>query len=338
MIDRRILPCACLVLFSACSKLAEVDERNDEPFVVELPSGLSSVPVPAENEPTVARVTLGKKLFFDDRLSMGIGISCASCHHPDRAFSDTLPLSLGKDHASGLRNSPTLANLAWHPAYFRDGGVPTLEVQVLAPLHEPVEMASNIQTVVELLRDEEPYASLSMKGYGRVFDGYVLTRAIACYERTLVSGWSRFDRYFHGSDASALTEAEVRGWQVFSSEAAGCAACHSGHDLTDHSFRNIGTSLDHTQDPGRERITLDPSDRGKFKVPTLRNIALTGPYMHDGSMTTLEQVIDHFIAGGVVDPNKDPLVRPLTIDAQQRADLLAFLRSLTDERSLDQVP
>lgn len=338
MIDRCAAFFALIVLLSACSKNADLDEQKDEPFVVRLPAGLSSLPVPPENAPTLARVTLGKKLFFDDRLSMGNGISCASCHHPDHAFSDTVPLSFGKDHAHGLRNSPTLANLAWHASYFRDGGVPTLEVQVLAPLHEPVEMASNIQQVVEALRDEEPYASLSMKGYGRAFDGYVLTRAIACYERTLVSGWSRFDRYLYENDANALTEAEVRGWRVFNSQETGCAACHNGHDLTDHSFRNIGTSLDHTADPGRERITLDPADRGKFKVPTLRNIAVTGPYMHDGSKSTLEEVIDHFIGGGVDDPNKDPLVRPLVLSTQQRADLLAFLGSLTDERSLDQVP
>jgi cytochrome c peroxidase len=179
---------------------------------------------------------------------------------------------------------------------------------------------------------------LSRKAYDRVLDGYVITRAIACYERTLVSGWSRYDRFLYEGDATALTAEERHGWELFSNEAAGCAGCHSGFDLSDHTYRNIGTSLDHTQDPGRERITLRPEDRGKFKVPTLRNVALTAPYMHDGSMSTLEEVVDHFATGGVDDPNKDPLVMQRRLSAQDKADLASFLRSLTDDRSLDRVP
>ncbi len=327
-----------VLTLAACGKHDAEDVAQDEPFVVQLPPGAPVLPVPAENALTHARVTLGKALFFDTRLSLGHGISCASCHLPHQAFSDTVALSLGTNGATGLRNVPTLANLAYHPAYFRDGGVPTLEVQVLAPLHDDHEMASDITTVVERLRDLEPYASLSRIAYDRPFDGYVLTRAIASYERTLVSGWSRFDRFLHQNDVNALNAQETNGWNVFTSAEAGCASCHGGFDLSDHSYRNVGTSLDHTTDPGRERITLDAADRGKFMVPTLRNVALTAPYMHDGSLGTLEEVVDHFIGGGVDDPNKDPLIHPLDLTAQERSDLLAFLRALTDERSLDQVP
>ena len=327
---------ACLL--ASCTREPVDLSETDQPYIVQLPPGAPTLPVPPENALTVARVRLGKALFFEKDLSLGNGIACASCHFPDHAFSDTSALSHGVGGATGLRNSPTLANLAWHQGFFRDGGVPTLEQQVLAPIHDEVEMASNINDAAAFLRDREPYASLSRKAYDRVLDGFVITRAIACYERTLVSGWSRFDRFLYEGDATALTTEERHGWELFSTEAAGCAGCHSGFDLSDHTYRNIGTTLDHTLDPGRERITLQPGDRGKFKVPTLRNVALTAPYLHNGSMNTLEEVVEHFASGGVNDPNKDPLVMPRALSAQDKADLVSFLRSLTDDRSLDQVP
>ncbi|MBP7515749.1 MAG: c-type cytochrome [Flavobacteriales bacterium] len=338
MRDRIALSLLLTATLVACAKEREEEPGEmDEAYVVAMPPGAPGLPVPSGNEPTVARVSLGKALFFDERLSLGRGLSCASCHHPDRAFSDTTALSAGAGGAVGLRNAPTLANLAYHPAYFRDGGIPTLEQQVLAPVHTENEMASNIVEAATLLHGDEHLASLSRRGYDRELDAFVITRAIACYERTLVSGWSRFDRFRMGEDA-ALNEEEHRGHALFNSAEVGCAGCHSGFDLSDHSYRNIGTSTDHTADPGRERITLDPADRGKFKVPTLRNVALTGPYMHDGSMATLEEVVEHFAGGGVADPNKDPLMHPLDLSTQDRSDLMAFLRALTDDRSLDQVP
>ncbi len=327
-----------LPLFAACVKDNAMTSDVDPPFTVHLPMGAPQVPVPADNALTQARVTLGKLLFFDPRLSNGNDLSCASCHHADRAFSDTSALSLGANGAHGFRNAPSLANVAYLPALFRDGGVPTLELQVLAPMQDAHEMASNINAVVGALRDVEPFASLSKKAYDRRFDGYVITRAIASYERTLISGWSRFDRFQYQNDQSALSEEELRGWNIFNGADANCAACHSGSDLSDHDYHNIGTSIDHTADPGRERITLLATDRGKFKTPTLRNIALTAPYMHDGGMSTLDQVIDHFASGGVNDLNKSPLMHAFTLTAQDKADLIAFLRALTDDRSLDQVP
>jgi cytochrome c peroxidase len=138
-------------------------------------------------------------------------------------------------------------------------------------------------------------------------------------------------------DAAALSEAEVRGWQLFSSPALNCTACHSGFDLSDHGFQNVGQYLHYT-DPGRERITLQASDNGRFKTPSLRNVALTAPYMHDGAFTTLEEVVDHFASGGHPHPNRSPLLQPFVLSLQERADLVAFLHSLTDERPLDQVP
>jgi cytochrome c peroxidase len=326
------------LLAFACSKDEVSPTEGDTPYTVSLPAGAPPIPTPADNALTVARVTLGKKLFFDERLSLGNGLSCASCHLPARAFSDTVALSVGHNGALGFRNAPTLANVAYHSSFFRDGGVTTLEMQVLAPLHDDAEMASNVVEVCAQLKSVEPFASLSWKAYGRELDPYVITRAIAAYERTLISGWSRFDRFAYGNDANALTESEQRGWQLFNSEALGCGGCHGGFDLSDHDFHNIGTTLDYSVDPGRERITLQASDRGKFKTPTLRNIALTGPYMHDGSMSTLEQVIDHFATGGIAQPNLDQALHAFVLSSQDKADLLAFLNSLTDERSIDQLP
>ena len=333
---RSVVPALLLV---ACGKETDVPpETTDEPFIVSMPAGAPVLPVPEANGLTKARVELGKALFFDAGLSLGRGISCASCHFADHAFSDTVALSVGAEGQTGFRNAPPLSNLAYHHDFFRDGGIPTLEQQVLAPIHTENEMASDILEVAEQLRGNARYVELSRLAYDREPDPYVITRAIACYERTLVSGWSRYDRSVYEGDATALTEAEQRGLTIFNSVEAGCSGCHSGFDLSDHSYRNIGTSLDHSADPGRERITLDPADRGKFKVPTLRNVAITGPYMHDGSMATLEEVVDHFVGGGVDDPNKDPLIQPLPLTAQDRSDLVAFLRALTDDRSLDQVP
>jgi cytochrome c peroxidase len=335
---RAVLLLMLFTMLLACGKQDVAPVETDVPFIVAMPIGAPPIPVPDANRPTKARVELGKALFFDEAMSLGRGISCSSCHSIAYAFSDTVARSAGADGTTGLRNAPSLANVAYHPAYFRDGGIPTLEQQVLAPIHTENEMASSIVDAAELFRGNERYAALSRLAYSRELDPFVITRAIACYERTLVSGWSRYDRFYYEGDVSVLSEEEHRGWGIFNSAEAGCTDCHGGFDLSDHSYRNIGTSLDHAEDPGRERITLDPSDRGKFKVPTLRNVAVTGPYMHDGSMTTLQEVVEHFASGGVADPIKDPLVHPLALTAQDKSDLVAFLRTLTDDRSLDQVP
>lgn len=326
---------ACVL--SACRKdPAVVEEAVDHPFDLELPAGFPALPVPPENPLTAASVELGKLLFFDPRLSRDGSIACASCHHPARAFSDTVALSTGVDGALGMRNSPSLANVGYHPRLFRDGGIPTLERQVLAPISDPVEMAHSIELAASAVAVEAEYQRLSQLAYERPIDAYVVTRALASYERTLVSGWSPYDRYLRG-DTSALSESEVHGLELFNSETLGCTACHSGFDLSDHSFQNIGQYLDYA-DPGRERITQDPSDEGKFKVPTLRNVALTAPYMHDGAMTSLDEVIDHFASGGLPHPNRSSILTNFVLTAEEKASLIAFLNALTDERSLDQVP
>ena len=322
---------------AACNKDEPQLAATGTPYPIQLPLGAPSFPIPADNPLTQASVKLGKALFFDERLSLDRGISCASCHHPDRAFSDTVALSSGVEGRTGSRNAPSLGNVAYHPLLMHDGGAHTLEQQVLIPLLDTTEMNATVEAVVTALSDVEPYRSGSMAAYGRPFDLFVLTRALASYERTLISAHSRFDRFRYPGDPNALTEQEQRGWVIFNGDRGKCSSCHSGFDLSDHDFHNIGTTLDHSGDPGRQRITLHPGDRGKFKTPTLRNIALTAPYMHDGSMRTLEETIEHFNSGGLADPDKDPLMEPLQLSLQEKADLVAFLRSLTDERPLDTV-
>lgn len=326
------------VLVVACRRATdeEVLQRDATPFTLQLPTGFPPVTAPADNPLTLASVQLGKALFFEKRLSRDGTVSCASCHFPEHAFSDTLPLSLGVDRLPGMRNAPSLANLAYHDAFFRDGGVPTLEQQVIAPIHDPLEMDHSIFQAAAALRQQEPYAALSMRAFGAPLDALGLSRALASYERTLLSGWSRWDRWMRG-DAAALTESERRGWELFSSAELNCSACHSSFDLSDHSYHNVGQYLSYV-DPGRERITLRPEDNGRFKTPTLRNIARTAPYMHDGSMATLEEVIAHFATGGLAHPNLDPEMRSFALTPSQEADLVAFLRSLSDERPLDQLP
>ncbi len=335
---RSLVPLLVAVLLVGCRREeVSTGSGSDAPFPLEMPPGAPAIDVPEENPLTEASVALGRKLFFDPRLSRPEGISCSSCHLPAYAFADTAMRSVGSVGLTGLRNSPSLGNVAYQRDLFRDGGVPSLELQVLAPVHDEREMDSNINDVALALRDEPEYDRLSRTAYGRRMDPYVITRAIASYERTLLSGWSRYDRYING-ETGALTAQEIEGLQLFQSPALNCTGCHSGFDLTAYEFHNIGTTLDYGDDPGRMRITLLPADEGKFKVPSLRNVALTAPYMHDGSMATLEQVIDHFASGGLAHPNRSPLMQPFTLSASEKAALLAFLQSLTDERSLDQVP
>lgn len=326
------------ILLVGCRKDPALDvDVLDAPFALQLPIGAPYPLIPPENPLTMASVQLGKALFFDTRLSRDGTISCATCHHPDRAFSDATALSAGIEGRLGMRNASTLGNVAYHSSFFRDGGVPTLERQVIAPIQDEMEMDHSLEHAATAVAGDAQYEKWSALAYGRAVDPFVITRAIASYERTLISGWSRFDRYFYQGEASAMSASEINGWALFRSANLNCTACHNGFDLSDHSFQNIGQYLEYT-DPGRERITLQPTDNGKFKVPTLRNIALTGPYMHDGTMTTLPEVIDHFASGGLAHPNRSPLLTTFVLSAAEKADLIAFLHALTDERSLDQVP
>ncbi len=285
--------------------------------------------IPEDNFITPYRVELGRRLFFDPILSRDSTISCGSCHLPDKKFTDGLPTSIGIENRMVPRNAMSLLNVAYQPNLFWDGGVPTLETQVLAPIENPNEMDFNVNLVVERLKRHPDYPALFRLAYDMEPSPYTLVRAIACFERTLYSTPSRYDRYLYG-DTTALNPSERNGMLLFFSERAECFHCHSGFLFTDFSFENNGL-YDIYPDSGRARITLLPQDVGRFKVPSLRNVAHTAPYMHDGSMNTLKQVIDHYASGGKNHPNKSIFVRPLDLTESEKQDLINFLLALSDE-------
>jgi cytochrome c peroxidase len=305
-------------------------DTGNEVITLQTPVGFPYPEIPEDNQPTKNRIALGKKLFFDPILSRDSTISCSSCHHVDKKMTDGLPVSNGIEGRQTLRNAMTVLNVAYQPNMFWDGGSPTLETQVVAPIESHVEMDFNVLKVVERLKNHSEYPALFLKAYGLDPSPYTLTRAIANFERTLFTGNSRYDDYQYKNITTALNTSEKRGLDLFFSEKAECFHCHGGFNFTDFSFRNNGL-YEVYADSGRARITALQSDVGKFKVPSLRNVALTAPYMHDGSLATLEQVIDHYNSGGKPHINKSFLIQPLNLSDQEKTDLINFLKTLTDQ-------
>lgn len=301
------------------------------PQLMEVPEGFPEPDIPEDNQFTEARWDLGKRLFFEKALSLDSTISCASCHQPDLAFSDDVAFSLGIEDRIGTRNSPSLANIAYHPYFTREGGVPTLEMQVLVPVQEHNEFDFNILLITERLKKDPAYSVMAQQAYGREIDPFVITRALACFERSLLSGYSRYDQYSQYGKKEALTTAEIRGMDLFFSDRTQCASCHGGFNFTNYSFENNGLYVEY-EDEGRLRLTGNESDRALFKVPSLRNIELTAPYMHNGSIKTLEEVVEHYVSGGANHPNKSELIQAIDLTEKEKTDLIRFLRSLTDEQ------
>jgi cytochrome c peroxidase len=322
-----LLGVAVAVVGGACKK--EHAEPGSNGFRLAHPSWFPEPPFPSDNEFTAERWELGKKLFFDPALSLNHTVSCGSCHLPALAFSDSLPTSPGDLGAPGTSNTPPLFNLAYHPYFTRAGGVPTLEMQVAVPVQEHNEFNHNMVDLVNRLSEVEAYRLAAQSAYGRPFDAFVLTRALGVFERSLISGHSAYDRFAFQGQTSALSAAEKRGMQLFFSDRTNCSSCHSDFNFTSYAFENNGL-YEVYPDSGRMRFTHLEEDRAKFKVPSLRNVALTGPYMHDGSIHSLEAVVAHYNLGGAPHPNKNPLVIPLGLSPAEQSDLVAFLRSLTD--------
>ncbi len=300
------------------------------PALMEIPEGFPEVDFPEGNEFTETRWALGKKLFFDPVMSSDSSISCASCHDPALAFSDREAVSLGVHQRPGTRNAPTLANVAYHPYFTREGGVPTLEMQVLVPIQEHNEFDFNILLVAERLATDSQYVRLADEAYGRTPDAFVITRSLATFERSLLSGHSPYDQYRSQGITTAMSTAALRGMELFFSNRTQCSQCHNGFNFTNYAFENNGLYQEYP-DEGRFRLTHDSTDLARFKVPSLRNIALTGPYMHDGSISTLEAVIEHYQTGGKAHPHKSDRIQPLTLTPSEKQDLVEFLKSLTDE-------
>lgn len=315
------------LLFSACRQ-EEGSPMDETPYELDLPPGFPYPDIPEDNELTAARVALGKRLFYDPILSEDSTVSCATCHKQALAFADDVAVSPGVKGRLGFRNSPTLANVAYLERLNKDGGVTKLGLQPVVPIEDHNEMNLPLQEAVRRLREHAGYPVDFQRAYGEEASPFTLTRALASFMRTLISGDSRYDRYINGEE-SALSEAEKRGLALFFSERASCGSCHSGFNFTDDSFRNNGLYETYA-DPGRRRVTQNAEDEGRFRVPTLRNIALTAPYMHDGSLPTLEAVVEHYAGGGAAHPNKDSLIRQLQLSELEKMDLIAFLEALTD--------
>lgn len=310
-----------------CSLDSEITDNEGTPYVLSLPTGFPQMPIPIDNQLTTERVDLGRALFYDKRLSRDSSVSCASCHLVSKGMADNNVLSIGIDSLVGKRNVPTLTNIGYHPYLFREGGNPSLEAQVFGPIDAPDEMGFSVREAVDRLKLIPAYEAWAQETYNRSFDEFVLSRAIASFERILVSGDAPYDAWSRG-DETAMTDAAKRGMVLFFDE-YNCGTCHSSFDFTSYEVVNNGS---HTvyDDPGLMNLTQNPQDRGKFKVLTLRNVEVTGPYMHDGSYTTLSDVIDNYSVGGSDHANQDPRVAPFSINAQEKADLIEFLHSLTD--------
>ena len=270
-------------------------------------------------------------LFFDGRLSANGGVSCAFCHDPDHAFAGSTPRSKGVNGKLGRRHAPTLINRAWGKSQLWDGRVPTLESQVIVPVTDVDEMGMTADLVVQRVRGIKGYAPLFAAAFGDdavTFDR--IAKAIATFERTIVSGNSPYDRYLAG-DKSALTKQQKDGLDFFNKKGE-CAECHSGANFTDEKFANVGIGMDQSHlDSGREAVTAKRADLGRFKVPTLRELDARAPYMHDGSVQTLGEVLDLYAKGGLSNPHLDSRLTPFYLDEQTKQDLLAFLQALKGE-------
>ncbi|MGZ5504501.1 MAG: cytochrome-c peroxidase [Chthoniobacterales bacterium] len=283
------------------------------------------MPIPADNPQTDAKINLGRQLYFDGRLSADNKISCATCHSPKTGWAGHEPTDTGIGGAVGDRNSGTIVNSGHMKFQFWDGRAASLEEQALGPIHNPVEMGESLDNVVRKLNDIPDYK----RQFQEVFRSDVTTdgiaKAIAAFERTIVSGPAPYDRAAAG-DKSAMSAEAMRGMQIFNGKGR-CVTCHSGPFFSDQSFHNIGVGMNAAKpDIGREAVTKDPADRGKFKTPGLRNVANTYPYMHDGRTPTLEAVVEYYNSGGTPNPNLDPLMKPLGLTDAEKKDLVTFLK------------
>jgi cytochrome c peroxidase len=296
--------------------------ESQENNMIQIPEGFPSITFPQGNEFTLERWQLGKRLFYDPIMSVNNTISCASCHHAQNAFSDTVAFSIGDNNLAGRSNAPTLTNIAYNPYFTRAGGVPTLEMQILVPIQEHDEFNTNILDIVEKLKKDSSYTQASRQAYNREIDPFVITRAIANFERSLISGNANFDK-------NKFSTSALNGKNLFMSNKTNCSQCHSGFNFSNYTFENNGLYINYA-DSGRMRLTQLETDRARFKVPTLRNIELTAPYMHDGSFKTLNEVVAHYNTGGQYHKNKSTFIKPLGLSQQEQNDIVAFLKTLTD--------
>ena len=299
-----------------------------EGIFFEIPKGLDlDLKVPKDNPLTKEKVDLGRQLYFDTRLSADDTVSCASCHNPTLGFGDGHSTSTGIKGQMGDRNAPTVINTTYNDLQFWDGRAGSLEEQALGPIQNPIEMGFTLEGVVKRLNEIEGYK----KQFQAVFNTDVtadgIGKAIASFERTVLSGGSKWDDFNYGNK-DALSDIEKEGMELFNGKAL-CSSCHLGFNLTDNAFHNIGVGMNKKEpDLGRYNVTKTELDKGAFKTPTLRDIEKTAPYMHDGSVKTLEDVVEFYNKGG--EPNKwlDKKLKPLNLTKKEKVSIVAFLKSL----------
>jgi cytochrome c peroxidase len=301
----------------------------------------ADIPQPADNVGNPARVELGKTLFFDPRLSRSDEISCATCHNPALAWSDGLPKAFGHDMQELKRATPTLANCAFSTTLMWDGREPSLEEQALGPIGAAAEMNHELPILVLKLSSIAGYAPMFEAAYpGEGISERTIGKALAAFERTIVSVESPFDRWRKG-DALAVDASVRRGFAVFEGK-GNCVKCHDGFNFTDNAFHNIGLkNSGGAVDVGRFAVRPVRAAYGAFRTPTLRDIDLTAPYMHNGIYSTLEEVVEHYDRGGDDRENLSPEMKPLKLSTQEKADLVAFMKSLTGKQmavTLPQLP
>ncbi len=356
-----------IILITITVPLAANEVRLPDPQTL---LGLPRVPVPANNPLTLEKARLGQKLFEDRRFSADGTISCAHCHKSGLAFQDGLAVSVGIGGQKGTRNAPTIINAAYYTSQFWDGRRPSLETQSKDPFTNPIEHGlKNHDPIVAIVRNDQAYQQSFQQVFGLTPSQITIehvAKAIASFERTVVAGNSPFDRYQFGGDKKALSTSALRGLAVFRGKGR-CVSCHviegSTALFTDNRFHNLGIGFGRIEarlaeiiaafrstkgnqrdideailtrteisELGRFAVTGEIEDIGRFKTSTLRNIALTAPYMHDGSLGTLEEVVDFYDRGGLDNPMLDSGIRPLHLSQEEKADLVSFLKSLTSQR------
>jgi cytochrome c peroxidase len=317
---------ACAAVLSLTVGLGQ---QNKSPIPV--PLGLLPVQFPKDNPYSPEKAELGKLLYYDTRLSGDNTVSCATCHSPQFAYTDGKPVSTGIRGQKGGRSAPTVINRAYSLAQFWDGRAATLEAQAIGPIANPIEMDQSHESCVNKLRGIAGYRQLFAKAFGtEEFTIDHVAKAIATFERTVLSGNSPYDRYKAGNK-SAMTPSQIRGMDVYFNKAK-CDQCHEGINFTSNAYHNLGVGTDKPNpDEGRFAVTKNPADWGAFKTPTLREIARTAPYMHDGSLATLEDVVEFYDKGGIPNKNLDKTMKPLKLTAQEKSDLVAFLKALNGE-------
>jgi cytochrome c peroxidase len=291
----------------------------------------TSIPTPSTNLNYAAKIELGKQLYFDGRLSKNGAIACAFCHNPGTGWADPRQTSIGLGGGLGGRQAPTVLNTAFNHLQFWDGRARSLEEQAIGPIHNPIEMGETHEHVVAKLNKVKGYREQFRAVFGTEVNLQGIAEAIAAYERTVISTNSPFDRFVAG-DQKAMNEAAVRGMALFKGKAR-CILCHGGSNFTDNQFHNLGVPQvgPMKEDLGRFYVTKAEKDKGAFKTPTLRSVLETAPYMHDGAFKTLEEVVDFLNNGGGAHPNLSAMVKPLNLTAEEKADLIEFLKALTGE-------